>query len=210
MDQTKINFSDSQAIILIGQIEPEFLQKSFGVSDQDFCIIDDDYSMARIKELLHFVFLKPYNSTKKLAVIYNIENLGSQVANALLKTLEEPPPYAVIILTTLDEQKILPTILSRCSKIKLDFAADLTEPENYLSPDILAKKSVAEKFKWAAVISESGDAAQMILLWQNYYREKLLSGEDVLTQLKSLSSARDLLQTNISVKLLLENILLEF
>ena len=210
MDKTKINFLGSQSIILVGAIDLEFLKKSFSVSDQDFFVINDDYSMAHIKELLHFIFLKPFNSRKKLAVISNIENLNVQAANALLKTLEEPPPYATIILTTLDEQKILPTILSRCTKIRLEFTADLSPVENYMDPSELKEKTVAERFKWAAQVAETENVEKIILLWLNFYREKLLNGENVLGILRRLSSARDLLQTNISVKLLLENLLLEF
>lgn len=210
MDKTKINLLGSQSIILVGNIDLEFLKKSFGVSEQDFFVISDDYSMAHIKELLHFIFLKPFNSRKKLAVILNIENLNIQSANALLKTLEEPPPYATIILTTLDEQKILPTILSRCVKIRLEFTADLSSVENYMDPFELREKTVAERFKWAAQASETENVEKIILLWLNFYREKLLAGENVLGIIKRLSSARDLLQTNISVKLLLENLSLDF
>jgi|GEM_PF-2648521 len=210
MDKTKINFSVSQSIILIGDVDLDSLKKSFDVSDQDFFVLDDDYTISHIKELLHFIFLKPFNSQKKLAVILNIENLNTQSANALLKTLEEPPPYATIILTTLNEQKILPTILSRCTKIRLEFTADLSSVENYMDPFELREKTVAERFKWAAQIAETENVEKTILLWLNFYREKLLSGENVLCITRRLLSARDLLQTNISVKLLLENLLLEF
>ena len=210
MEKTKINFFCSQSLILVGSIDLEFLKKSFGVSDQDFFVIADDYAIAHVKELLHFIYLKPFNSQKKLAVISNIENLNVQSANTLLKTLEEPPPYATIILTTLDEQKILPTILSRCSKIRLGFTADLSGVENYMDPLQLREKTVAEKFKWAAQTAETENVEKIILLWLNFYREKLLAGENVIDVIKRLTQARDLLQTNISVKLLLENLLLDF
>lgn len=210
MEKTKINFFCSQSLILVGSINLEFLKKSYGVSQQDFFVIDDDYTISHVKELLHFIYLKPFNSQKKLAVISNIENLNVQAANTLLKTLEEPPPYATLILTTLAVQKILPTILSRCTKIRLEFTADLSNPENYLSPLQLGKKTVAEKFKWAAQAAETENVEKIILLWLNFYREKLLAGENVLGVIKRLLLARDLLQTNISVKLLLENLLLDF
>lgn len=61
---------------------------------------------------------KPVTSTKKVYLISNSETMTREAANSLLKTLEEPPEYAVIILTTSNESKILPTIKSRCMKIK--------------------------------------------------------------------------------------------
>ncbi|AKM81913.1 TPA: hypothetical protein DD449_02290 [Candidatus Berkelbacteria bacterium] len=209
MQNMNINLT-SQSIIIIGEVESEVLKANFKVSDQDFFEISDDYSIAHIKELLHFINLKPFNSERKLAVVSRIENLNTQSANALLKTLEEPPSYATIILTTLNEQKIIPTISSRCSKIRLGFKSNFEKTENYLDPDALKKMTVAKKFQWAAKVAETDETEKIILLWQEFYRERMHSGEDVLVILGRLNHAKDLLQTNISVKLVLESLTLSF
>ncbi|MFN2362858.1 MAG: DNA polymerase III subunit delta' C-terminal domain-containing protein, partial [Halarsenatibacteraceae bacterium] len=47
-----------------------------------------------------------------------------QAANSLLKTLEEPPDYATLILIARDESKVLPTILSRCQQIRFEYLSD--------------------------------------------------------------------------------------
>lgn len=205
---------NSQSIIVVGAPSIDLLRKDYRVSDQDFFLLDSDYTMAHLKELLHFINLKPYNSEKKLAIIQNFENLSAGTANVLLKTLEEPPEYMTIILTTQNEQKILPTISSRCAKIRLGFKAEISESNlkeiNFLSPDELKKISVAKRFKWAASVSEEGNVEKIIILWQEFYREKMLQGENVISILTKLSRARDLLQTNISVKLLLESLTLSF
>ncbi|MCL2051821.1 MAG: DNA polymerase III subunit [Lachnospiraceae bacterium] len=57
--------------------------------------------------------IKPYQSEKKIYVISEAEKMTPQAQNALLKTFEEPPAYAIIILLTANAEALLPTILSR-------------------------------------------------------------------------------------------------
>lgn len=65
------------------------------------------------------IMLKPYSSTYKLYMVDEAEKMTVQAQNSLLKTIEEPPFYAVIILMTTNEEVFLPTILSRCIQLKL-------------------------------------------------------------------------------------------
>lgn len=58
--------------------------------------------------------IKPYSSPYKIYIMNEAEKMTVQAQNALLKTLEEPPAYAVILLLTTHVDALLPTILSRC------------------------------------------------------------------------------------------------
>ena len=60
------------------------------------------------------VAIKPYSSPRKVYIINEAEKMTVQAQNALLKTLEEPPEYTVILLLTANAHSLLPTILSRC------------------------------------------------------------------------------------------------
>ncbi len=60
------------------------------------------------------VAIKPYSSPYKIYIMNEAEKMTVQAQNALLKTLEEPPEYAVILLLTTNVNALLPTILSRC------------------------------------------------------------------------------------------------
>lgn len=60
------------------------------------------------------VAIKPYSAPKKIYIINEGEKMTVQAQNALLKTLEEPPEYAVILILTTNMETLLPTILSRC------------------------------------------------------------------------------------------------
>lgn len=72
-----------------------------------------------IRELIKDIQLKPYEREKKIYIICDADKINIQGQNALLKTLEEPPPYATIILLTAKSNSLLPTIISRCQTIKL-------------------------------------------------------------------------------------------
>lgn len=70
------------------------------------------------------VAIKPYSSPYKVYIINEAEKMTVQAQNALLKTLEEPPAYAVIILLTANLNALLPTILSRCVVLNMKPVSD--------------------------------------------------------------------------------------
>jgi DNA polymerase-3 subunit gamma/tau len=71
-------------------------------------------SVEHIRSLIEQVRFQPQQGTHKVFIIDEVHMLSSQAFNAFLKTLEEPPPYAIFILATTEKHKIIPTILSRC------------------------------------------------------------------------------------------------
>jgi len=71
-------------------------------------------SVDDIRSLIEQVRFVPPEGKKKVYIIDEVHMLSSAAFNAFLKTLEEPPPYAIFILATTEKHKILPTILSRC------------------------------------------------------------------------------------------------
>jgi DNA polymerase-3 subunit delta' len=104
------------------------------------------------RELEPWLALKPYRARRRVVIIKDAQLLSLPAANALLKTLEEPPEYAVIILVA-DENNLIETIISRCQLIKFnslnesDLAAYLSDlgmnPEKALNLARLAQGSIA-------------------------------------------------------------------
>lgn len=70
------------------------------------------------------VAIKPYSSPYKVYIVNEAEKMTPQAQNALLKTLEEPPEYAVILLLTANVNSLLPTILSRCVVLNMKPVSD--------------------------------------------------------------------------------------
>jgi len=71
-------------------------------------------SVDDIRSLVEQVRFPPQHGRKKVYIIDEVHMLSNAAFNAFLKTLEEPPSYAIFILATTEKHKIIPTILSRC------------------------------------------------------------------------------------------------
>src|SRR6266576_137317 len=69
-----------------------------------------------VRDLREKVMMPPSTGKYKVYVLDEAHMLTTEAFNALLKTLEEPPPYAVFVLATTDVHKMLPTVLSRCQR----------------------------------------------------------------------------------------------
>ena len=69
-----------------------------------------------IRELRDTVRIPPQNNRMKVYIVDEVHMLTTQAFNALLKTLEEPPPHALFIFATTEPHKVLPTIQSRCQR----------------------------------------------------------------------------------------------
>ena len=87
--------------------------------------------IAQIRKLQSDILVKPYKSYK-IYVIDEAQKMTVEAQNALLKTLEEPPKYAIIILITNNKESLLDTIKSRCEIIKFT-PIPLVEVADYLT-----------------------------------------------------------------------------
>ncbi len=89
----------------------------------DFNVIDDTehktVPVALIRDMREDVYIRPNEGAKKVYLIPRAQDLGIPGQNALLKILEEPPAYGVFILLTDNPEKLLPTVRSRCTELKL-------------------------------------------------------------------------------------------
>src|SRR5919108_639984 len=73
----------------------------------------------QIRQARKTLTLKPYQSNYRVALFLRFQEANDNAANALLKTLEEAPSYAVLILTADNPEQLLPTIVSRCEVLRL-------------------------------------------------------------------------------------------
>ena len=90
---------------------PEGSDLSFNIFELDAA---SNNSVEDIRTITDQVRIPPQVGKYKVYIIDEVHMLSQQAFNAFLKTLEEPPPYAIFILATTEKHKILPTILSRC------------------------------------------------------------------------------------------------
>ena len=98
-------------------------------SNPDFSIIVPDGKSIKIEQIRNLqarIVEKPISSSKKVYIIDDADTMTEESQNCLLKTLEEPPEYAMIILIASNENRMLQTIKSRCVIIRFE---DLTNEE---------------------------------------------------------------------------------
>lgn len=73
----------------------------------------------QVREVQKFLSLKPYQSPYKTVIFLRFQEANANAQNALLKTLEEAPSYAILLLTADNAEQLLPTIVSRCEILRL-------------------------------------------------------------------------------------------
>jgi len=78
-----------------------------------------DLKVDQVRAVQHALSLKPYQSRYRVALFLRFEEANPNASNALLKTLEEAPAHAVLLLTAGTPEQLLPTIVSRCEVLRL-------------------------------------------------------------------------------------------
>ncbi len=78
-----------------------------------------DLKIEQIRELQRQLSVSPLEGRWKVAILNRFEEATASAANALLKTLEEPPAYVVILVLAAEAELLLPTVVSRCQQINL-------------------------------------------------------------------------------------------
>lgn len=136
-----------------------------------------------IKDILRQVSLKPYEGSCTVIIFDGAEFMSEEAANAVLKTLEEPPPQVMFVLLSANETSVLPTIRSRCRRfsmlpVPLDEVADRlvsdygTETEESKSLAKLSRGCLG----WAITASKTPDAVQDLNVQLNQLKTICESG----------------------------------
>lgn len=92
-----------------------------GLNHMDFTLLNQEgetIKIDQIREMTNKIIEQPIISDKKVYIINDCDKMTIEAQNCLLKTLEEPPQFAIIILITSNENLLLNTIKSRCMTIK--------------------------------------------------------------------------------------------
>ena len=161
-----------------------------------------------IRDFERELSLTPRNSPAKVGVLADMDRLTPEAQNALLKTLEEPPPHTYIIGTTNNPEALLPTVRSRMSVVRL------TDVVQTFDTSILVKLlreppgkrlSTLEPF-----IATRDDAKRFITSLQGAAREELLKHptRELSTLIRNLLTAQSQLSVNVNQKLVVDNAIL--
>ncbi len=159
---------------------------SFNIHELDAA---SNNSVDDIRNLIDQVRYPPQSGKYSIYIIDEVHMLSTSAFNAFLKTLEEPPSYAIFILATTEKHKILPTILSRCqifdfNRIQI---SDMTE---HLA-NIAAKEGIIAELEALELIAQKADgglrdALSMFDLNVTFSKDNVLKYAEVLDNLHIL------------------------
>lgn len=102
----------------------------------------------QVREVQHALSLKPYQAKYRVALFLRFQEANDNAANALLKTLEEAPAHAILLLTADTPEQLLPTIVSRCEILRLRAL-----PVGAIEADLLERGVDEERARLLAHIS---------------------------------------------------------
>ncbi len=153
-----------------------------GASDVDIYEIDaaSNRGVDDIRELREAVHTLPYESERKVYIIDEVHMLTKEAFNALLKTLEEPPAHVVFILATTEQDKLLPTITSRCQVF------------TFRNPDRATLRSIVIEVAQKEGFTLENDAADLIAIAADgSFRDALGVTQKVITASKDATANAD-------------------
>jgi DNA polymerase-3 subunit delta' len=180
-------------------------------------------AIEQVRDLIKEINIKPRISSKKIIWIKEAQSLSIEAQNALLKTLEESPDYAQIILTVDHIDNLIQTVLSRCivkdlnlsSRVDIDseeYIEAKSEFENILNMD------VGKKIDWVTEnknkIKDRDATAILLDMWEVVLREKMLesinsSDADLYKdKIKLLQKVKRYISMNANSALAIEALLL--
>jgi DNA polymerase III subunit delta' len=180
---------------------------SGGHPDVRFLVPDgDEIKIDQVRQVQEDLSLRPFEGAKKTLIVDFAERMNPAASNCFLKTLEEPPGDALIILVTAMPQGLLPTIRSRCQEMRFQPLARHT-----LAQALVRKRGISEEDAWFVAALAQGsmgrglemDAEQekaerdrILDLWQGLPR---LSAAEVLALAEGYAKDRERLDRLIDI-----------
>jgi len=135
----------------------------------------------QVREVQRTLSLKPYQAQYRVALFLRFQEANDSAANALLKTLEEAPAHAILLLTADNPEQLLPTIVSRCEILRLR-----PLPFNVIEADLIERGLDAERARLLAHISGGRPGYARRLVSDDSLLEKR---EERLNDMQTLLSA---------------------
>lgn len=170
---------------------------------------EDKLGVEQAKQIREFLSLKPYQGNSHAVVLPAAENLTPDAQNALLKTLEEPPGEAIIILGVASEDQLLPTVVSRCRVVNLAVSAPAKTSD--FTKDIvkLISQGPQERFQFIEKLDKKDEFLNALTA---YFREKMLenpTNTKLQVFLQDLIEAEKWAKQNVNIRAILEYLMLK-
>lgn len=164
-------------------------------------------AIKQVRQMIHWIMLTPQKK-HKIVFINKADQMTEEAANAMLKTLEEPPKYSIIVLFSPHVQ-VLPTIKSRSRLIFLEQNIDQDiNHDEYIKTFL--QSSFFRQSKSIEEIIKQGKTSQFLRSLEDWIRVKMLETNDIkyTTLAENILTTRKNLKANVNARLALENLAL--
>lgn len=155
--------------------------------------------IAEARKIKDHFFLKPYSAKGRTVILENAEVLTTEAQNALLKTIEELPEEATLILGANSSANFLPTILSRC---QIEYLPGPKTEVDISDVEKLLNSSIEERFAYVEKLKDK-DEFLRTLVW--YFHQDVPKNTDFL---KELLQAEKWAKQNVNMRGILEYLML--
>lgn len=157
------------------------------------------------KRVREYLSLKPYSAKGRGVFIESAQNFTPEAQNSLLKTLEEPPAEAVIVLGIENESQLLPTIISRCQIQIPDIRNQILENSENNEVEKLLGMSIEGRFEF---VEKLEDKQKFLEDLAGYFRGKKLQNKKNLEFAKELINAEEWAGQNGNIRAILEYLMI--
>ncbi|MCR4305815.1 MAG: hypothetical protein NUV73_01895 [Candidatus Daviesbacteria bacterium] len=203
--------------ILDSHITPELIaQEGVNVKHPDILYFQagEKLGIAEARKIKKHFSLKPYSAKGRAVILADASALTTEAQNALLKTLEELPEEALLILATNSDANLLPTVLSRCQIIRLENPTIPLTPASNISKagkkagsdqeDIerLLSADMEERFGYIEKLKNKEEFLKALLL---YFHQDVEKNKDFLIK---LLQAEEWAKQNVNIRAILEYLML--
>jgi DNA polymerase-3 subunit delta' len=160
-----------------------------GIEDRSFCdltFLEPDgqvIKIEQIRDLERVLAFKPQFGKYRVTVLREAEKMTLEAANAFLKTLEEPPPGNVLVLQASDLSQLMPTIISRCQKVRFQ-----PVPVPLISSWLAEKKGVEQKKAMLLAKLSEGSITRAVQMLEEEYESRR---SECFSRLMGLSGLSD-------------------
>lgn len=200
------------ATLLVGGSAAERIEvaeaviQTLGVAPADVIRLAGVPNIETVRRALERLHLKPFQSPWVLGILEGVDEWSVEAANTILKTLEEPPAHAKLLLLAAHDASLLPTIRSRVSRIQLtSHPASPVGPEEAEIPALreLATQPLSESFTRIAALAEQPGVQATLASWIG--QEATAAGRSQLLKRRTALASHP-----VNKRLTLEAVLLEY
>ncbi len=162
------------------------------------------------RQLINDIAVKPYMGPYKIYIVDEADKLTPQAQNALLKTIEEPPAYGIILLLTRNIDGLLPTIISRCVRLDLKMLPDYQVKEYLMDrlhvPDYQAEIDASFAQGSIGKAKQAASSEEFAKMTQDAIRILKYAGDmdvyELIDVIKELSEEKDAIYNYLDLFLL--------